>query len=1019
MSFDREPAPAGDRPVLRRRRRSPFVATLVALAVTVVAVALFARIWTDVAWFRQLGYGRVFGTQLLTRGLLFVAGAALMAAVVGGSLWVAYRSRPIYAPVSMEPASLDRYREGLEPVRRLVAVAVPVVLALFAGSAASQQWQTVLLWLNRVPFGSKDEQFGLDLGFFVFTLPWVQFLIGFLSSVVFVAGLASVATHYLYGGVRFASRGSRLTSAARAHLSVLAAAFLLLRAADYWFGRYALTTKEGAGNQITGLRFTDATAVLTARGILALGAAIVAVLFLAAVFVRSLRLVPVFGVVLLTVSAIIVGGIYPAAVQRFRVQPNQLDLEPKYIARNIAATRAAYGVDTVSKEPYEAKVDANVSDLRSSADAIPGIRLQDPAIVGPTFRQLEQNKQYYGFSDSLDVDRYTLDGKQGDTVIAARELNLGGVPTGNRNWVNDHLVYTHGFGVVAAYGNRSASDGKPVFFQSGIPSTGALGDYEPRIYFGEFAGNPPEYSIVGNVEGAAPIELDYPDDKLASGQRNTTYAGSGGVPIGSSFARLMYAIKFQEQNILLAKQVNEESRIIYDRRPLERVQKVAPWLTLDGDPYPAVVGKRVLWLVDGFTTTDRYPYSQLMDMDDATSDSLTQSSSAVTTLPRKKINYIRNSVKAVVDAFDGSVTLYAWDETDPLLKAWSKAFGNTVKPLSEMDGDLIAHVRYPEDLFKVQRKVLEKYHVTDPPAFFNSQDFWQVPDDPISGGGAVQQPPYYLTLQMPQADEARFSLTSTYIPVGRSRNVLTGFLQVDSDAGSSKGTKREGYGKLRLLQLPPGITVPGPGQVDNNIRSDSGVTQQLTYFSGGGQTKVTRGNLLTVPLAGGLIYVQPVYVESTGKSAYPLLRLVLVAFGDKVGMGSTLEEALTKVFGAGPGTGGSGSGGSGGGSGGGGSGGSGTGTTPPPAGGGTTGGSLAGALADAEKALTDSQAALRAGDWVAYGEAQKRLQSAIEAAVRAQGPASSTASGSASPTPSASASAGAASPSPSASPSDG
>jgi uncharacterized protein len=995
VTFEREPR--GPRPVLQQRRRGALAPTLVVLGVLIVLVLILSQYATEILWFNQLGFLQVYRTEQLTRVGLFLVGGLLMAAGVASSLLIGYRSRPIYAPVSAEQAGLDRYRESVEPLRRLVSVAVPAVLGLFAGSAAAQQWQTVQLWLNRVPFGRDDEQFGIDVGFFVFTLPWLQFVVGFLTAIVFLAGVAAVVTHYLYGGLRLQGQGPRLTSAARIHLSVLAAAFLLLRGLDYWLGRYALTTKDSS--LITGLTYTDANAVLTARGILAGIAVIVAVLFLVMAAVDRWRLIPLYGVAIMVACAIVIGGIYPAAVQRFQVTPNAQRLESDYIERNIKATRDAYGLSGIQQQSFTAKTTADANALRDDAETIPGIRLLDPALISDTYRQLQQIKQYYSFSDSLDVDRYSIDGQSRDAVIAVRELNLDNAPPAQRNWVNDHVVYTHGFGVVAAYGAQRASDGKPVFFQQGIPSTGDLGDYEPRVYFGESS---PDYSIVGAPEGARPQELDFPTD-AASGQQNNTYTGKGGIGIGSTLRKALYAIKFREGNILLSSAINEESKILYDRKPRERVEKVAPFLTLDGDPYPAVVDGRVSWILDGYTTSSHYPYSRTQVLEDATSDSITANRNSVVSLDNRRINYIRNSVKATVDAYDGTVTLYAWDEADPVLKAWSKVFPTAIKPLSQISGDLMSHVRYPEDLFKVQRNLLQRYHVNDPQSFFSQQDFWEVPDDPTGQTpSASTQPPYYLTLQMPGQTETAFSLTSTFIPAGGTRNVLTGFLAADADAGAVAGKKKPGYGQLRLLQLPKEPVVPGPAQVQNIFNSDPNVSQQLNILARG-STTVLRGNLLTLPLGDGFLYVQPVYVRSAGSGSYPLLQKVLVAFGDQqVGYANSLAEALDQVFGASTPSGGGDDNG---------------GDSPPAPTLSAADQRVQDALQAAAKALKDSSDALKAGDFTAYGTAQEALQKAVEDAQSAQDAAVSARQAAAAPAPTPSASAApAASPSPSVSP---
>lgn len=1011
MSFERDPRSA-PRPVVQRRRRGALAPTLAVLGVVVVLALLMSSIWTNVLWYRSVGYTAVYTTQLVSQALLFLVGAVVMAAGVFVSLAIAYRSRPVYAPVSTEQASLDRYRDSIEPLRRIVVIGVPLALGLFAGSAASQQWQTFLLWWNRVPFGTRDEQFDTDIGFFVFTLPFLQFLTGFFTAVVFLSGLAAIITHYLYGGIRLQGNGPRFTDAARIHLATLAAAFLLLRAVDYWLGRFALTTKDSA--RITGLTYTDANAVLTARGVLAGIALIVAVLFVVAAVVERFRMLPLYGVVLLVVSAILIGGIYPAIVQRFQVRPNEQAREATFIDRHLRATKAAYGIANLEKSEYRAQTEATPEALRADADTIPGIRLIDPALLSDTFRQQEQVRPYYSFPDSLDVDRYTVGGtERRDSVVAVRELDLEEAPAGQRNWVNDHIVYTHGFGMIAAYGNDRTTDGLPVFFQEGFARQFNGEDYQPRIYFGEKS---PPYSIVGAPQGTAPQEFDSPDGVAAAtddGQGGSlyTYTGDGGVRVGSLMNRLLYAIKFRDQNILLSDSVNSDSTILYDRRPRERIEKVAPFLTLDGDPYPSVVDGRIVWIVDGYTTSDRYPYSRTLLLNEATEDTLTVSATSVVAPGTQRVNYMRNSVKATVDAYDGTVTLYAWDDQDPLLKAWTKVFPNIVKPVSDISADLMSHLRYPEDLFKVQRQLLGRYHVDNPQTFFSQSELWRVPADPAPEPATQAfQPPYYLTLAMPGQDSPTFSLTSTYIPATgatNQRNNLTGFLAVDADAGTQAGQIREGYGTLRLLELPDDTPVQGPAQVQQQFRAEPRLGQELNPLKVGGST-IQYGNLLTLPLGEGLLYVQPVYVRGAGENSYPLLQRVLVSFGNQIAFANTLNEALDILF-----------------EGGGTSGGvpttPGTGTpTPTPSGSASpspTGGSgtpagspeeqLQQALQDAQTALADSRRALAAGDFTAYGAAQERLSNAVERAIAAQeelGQTSSSATTSPSPSPSGTAS---------------
>jgi len=995
VTFADAPRPR-PRPALRRRR-SPLIPTIVALVAAVVILLVVAQLATQVMWFDQLGFSQVLWTEWGTRTALFVLGFAVMAAAVSASLQYAYRARPVYAPTTNEQVNLDQYREAIEPLRRLVMIVGPLVLGLFGGGAASQRWQTVQLFLHRQEVGSTDAQFGLDLGFYMFTLPVLRFAVSFLMTSVVLSAVVAVATHYLYGGIRIGggAPGPRTTRQARVHLSVLGAVLLLLVAASYWLDRYSTLTKSTVANdrvRFAGATFTDVHAVIPSKAILAVAALVVAAAFVVNAFAGNWR-IPAIGVGLMIVSAVVVGGIYPAVVQRFQVQPNQQDKEAEFIQRNIEATRVAYGLTNVEVDEYEATVTAEQGALRQDAETTAEIRLLDPQIVSPSFRQLQQIRGFYNFPESLSVDRYTIDGESRDTVIAVRELNVVGLPEAQRNWINERTVYTHGYGVVAAYGNTRGARGAPAFWEGGIPSTGSMGEYEPRIYFGQTS---PVYSIIGAPEGDEGWEFDFPDDTSGTGQQVTAFPTkdvSAGPEIGNLWTELLFALKFGDEQILFSNRVHADSQILYDRDPRARVAKVAPYLELDGRVYPAVVDGRVKWIVDGYTTSDQYPYSASQSLEEATIDSLTEASATIQTLAPKTVNYIRNSVKATVDAYDGSVELYAWDAEDPVLRAWSSVFPASLKPVSEISGDLMSHIRYPEDLFKVQRTLLGQYHVTSAAEFFSGNDFWVNPGDPELSNPAVKQPPYYLTLKMPDQAEPVFSLMSTFIPAGdNARNILTGYLAANAEAGNTPGVVAETYGTLRLLELPRDSTVPGPGQAVSYFKADPIAGNELNILSQQGST-VRRGNLLTLPVGGGLLYVQPVYVQASSGTTYPLLQRVLVAFGDQVGYAQTLDEALNQVFGgdsgADAGDAGTGDGGV-------------TPTAPPtteptapptsgptteptvPPGTGDARADLRDALERAGQAIQDGQDALADGDFAAYGEAQDRLDAAIQDAMDAE-----------------------------------
>jgi uncharacterized membrane protein (UPF0182 family) len=756
--------------------------------------------------------------------------------------------------------------------------------------------------------------------------------------------------HYLYGGIRPQVAQERTTVAARVQLSVLIGLVVLLKAGAYWLDRFALALKDN--KLITGLTYTDVNALLPAKAILAGIAAICSLLFFANI-VRKSWLLPAAGTALLVVSSVLIAGVYPAAIQQFQVKPSESSKEAPFIQRNIDATRDAFGLSAVEVKDFQATLNAAAGQLSKDAVTISNIRLMDPNVLSATFRQLQQIKPYYTFGATLDVDRYKVDGVSYDTIVAVRELNIDGNPS--RNWINDHLVYTHGFGFVAAYGNVRDADGKPSFVVGDLPPTKGLGEFEPRIYFGE---NVPDYSIIGGTTTGEPVEFDYPDDASANGQKNVTYSGKGGVPVGSLFNKLVFALKYQEQRILLSNLINKDSKILFERNPRERVAKVAPWLTLDGDPYPALVDGRVLWIIDGYTTSAGYPYSRKTTLSGATTDALTANSTSITAQGNQTVNYIRNSVKATVDAYDGTVNLYGWDENDPVLKTWSKAFPNSIKSKSEMSEQLMEHIRYPEDMFRIQRDILSAYHVKSAAAFYGGQDFWRVPRDPSTfGANAGNQPPYYMTMQLPGSDKAAFSLTTPFVPRGGREN-LAAFAVVNSQAGPD-------YGKITVLQLPRSTNVAGPSQVASNFEAKPEVANSLSLLRQGG-SDVVLGNLLTLPVGGGLLYVQPVYVRATANAAaYPLLQKVLVSFGDQIGYSDTLKGALDQVFAGNSGTSESGES---------------TGSGKP-----TTGSNdLANALASAKQALADGQAALAKGDFTAYGKAQDRLKSAIAAAISAQ-----------------------------------
>ncbi|RZS32226.1 hypothetical protein EV193_11370 [Herbihabitans rhizosphaerae] len=880
--------PIGMPRLSRRSRILLIIAATVAVVLLVGARLLDA--YVDWQWFGEVGFRGVFTTVLWTRIALFFSVGILVGGLLAISLIIAYRTRPVFVPVAGADDPLARYRSTIVARVRLFGIGIPVLAGVASGAAAQGDWQIVQMWLNATPFGVTDPEFGNDIGFYAFKLPFYTWLIswGFIAIAVAFAGAA--VTHYIFGGIRLAGKGGQLTGTARMQLSITAGVFVLVYAIDYFFERYELLFSERREDLFNGATYTDLNAVLPAKLILTFIAVFCAVAFFVGGFLRNLQL-PAIATVLLVLSSVLIGVAWPLVLEQFSVKPNANEKEAKSIQRAMDATKQAYGLgpDKVTMDEYPGNSTLQPSEVRASnPGTLDNIRLLDPSILETTFTQLRAQENFYGFPDKLDVDRYTVNGKKQDYIVAAREINTAGLAENQRSWINQHLVYTHGNGFVAAqanttegaYRDNEAQGGYPRFTvsdlnaqNSGVPMPIPVN--QPRIYYGELATS---YAIVGGDQAR---EFDLPG-------KSFKYDGKGGIPIDGFFDKLIFAAYETEQNILFNSAVGEGSRIMYHRDPRDRVSKVAPWLTVDGDPYPAVVDGRIQWIVDGYTTLEHYPYSRETPLGSATSDSL----SGVARQADRPISYIRNSVKATVDAYDGSVNLFRIDEQDPVLKAWTSVFPGVVKPLSEAPAGLREHFRYPEDLFKVQRELLSRYHVDKPQEFFGNEQFWNVPPDPtkeggtVAGSNAAKQPPYYVYAQTPGQNEPKFQLTSALVSL--RREFLAAWMTVSSEP--------EDYGKIRVLRLPNGLQVDGPVQVQNRFNSTSEVTQQRTFFQNS-NTMVLSGNLLTLPVSGSLLYVEPMYIQQRNDKSFPQLARVLVSYNGRVGFAATIDEALNRVFG--------------------------------------------------------------------------------------------------------------------------
>jgi len=932
---------------------------LILLVLILVAISAYVGLYTDLLWFRSVHYSSVFTRRLTTEVLLFFVFGLAMALVVGINIVIAYRNRPPFRPRSAEQQQLELLSDAIGHVRTWVLVAVLLAVGLFTGSSAAGRWGTWMQWRNGVSFGIKDPQFHRDVSFYAFDYPMYRWVLGMAFAAVVLSLIAVLVVSYLYGALRPQTPGPKVTPAARAHLSVLFGVFVLLKAVAYYLDRFGLNFSK-RGFVDTGASYTDVHAVLPAKTILIFVAVICAGLFFANVRTRNWRL-PAIAFGLMIGAAIVIGGIFPLLIQQFSVRPSEADKEARYITRNIDETRLAYGLQLTSQKPnaavtltaYPGTSTGDNKSMRDDTSTLPNIRLLDPTAIPATFQQLQGFKGFYSFPDSLDVDRYDIDGKEQEQVVAVRDIQLSGLNPQQRSWINQHLVYTHGFGFVSAASNEVQPDGTPVFTESDIPPTGKLGtSFQPRVYFGESS---PRFSIVGGKASDGGRELDFPSSG-GTGQVNTTYHGTGGVPIGSLWRKLLYSLHFKDKNLLFSSAVNSQSRLLYIRNPADRVKKVAPFLKLDGDPYPALVGGRIIWIVDGYTTTDGFPYAARTSLSSATNDTFTRQASNVRR-GSGEVNYIRNSVKATVDAYDGTVTLYQWGARDPVLETWKKAFPGIIKPTSAMSAELRAHLRYPEDLFKVQRTLLTKYHITDAHAFYAGTDYWRVPNDPTKEPVSVPQPPYYLTLAMPGQTTPSFQLTTTLVQNNRPN--MASFVSVESDPSSPD------YGKITVLQLPSNTQVSGPGQVTNDFESFTPASTQLSLLRRGG-SRVDLGNLLTLPLGGSFVYVEPVYVRSAGLTSFPTLKRVLVSWNGTIAYQPSLMQALDVAFGTKaptqPPT-----------------------QQPPPTTGGGVSAQVRTLVAQLQTAQADAQTALRSGDLTAYARAEQRVATLIRRLAAATG----------------------------------
>jgi uncharacterized protein len=836
-------------------------AALAALA-GFVLLGAGSGLFVDAVWFGHLGYAVVFRTTLLAKLACFAIWSLVGAAGIAASaLYVTShaRERGVVRVVIRRGNGAETLPELIAPYTdripwRTLALAGALSVGVLFGLAQAANWQTYLLWLYGGSFSSVDPFFKRDIGFYVFSLPAYRAIVGAALGVVVLAGMAGGLLLWLQGAFDLRRPGEALPPAAVRLISVLLGVFFLGKAADYWLARYELLlSPHGA---VFGAGYTASHAQLPLLWLLIAAALVAAVLSLANSRVQGWRL-PVAAVVLVFAASLL-SSMLPDLYQRLRVRPDELRLEQPYLENNIALTRLAYGLDKIRTQPFPAKTPLDAAAVERNQPTFANIRLWDPGPLLDTYKQLQVIRLYYDFHD-IDVDRYDLPGGRRQVMLAGREIVSALLPANARTWVNQRLQFTHGFGAVMSPVTEVQGEGLPVFFLKDIPPVSSVGleIRQPRIYFGE---RTDDYVMVG----AAADEFDYP-----RGEQNVTnhYDGAGGVRLGSRLRRLVFAWSFRDVNLLISGNLRADSRILFRRSLADRISRLAPFLRLDHDPYLVISGGRLYWIQDAYTTSSAFPYSE--------------------PVAGLGLNYIRNSVKIVVDAYDGTVTFYAVDEKEPILAAYSRIFPGMFRPLAQMPEDLRRHVRYPEGLFLIQAEMYRTYHMTSPDVFYNKEDLWNFPNERV-GGTRTAVEPYYIIMRLPGGEREEFILMQPMTP--SNRNNMVAWLAARCDAPN--------YGELVEFAFPKERLIYGPQQIEARIDQDTVISQQLSLWNQMG-SKVIRGNLLVIPVEDSIVYAEPLYLRSE-QGQIPELKRVIVAYGDRLAMEPTLDAAISTVFGGAP-----------------------------------------------------------------------------------------------------------------------
>ena len=911
-------------------------AVLVPLGIIILVVLLWvvSRFFTEYLWFQEMGFTTVFWTRIWAPLVVMVAAGVVFFAIFYGNLRLARYFVPKVRPDGDAEGEVYELVDTQTRRGRRLFLAISIVLGVIFAVGYAGSWERIWLFFRQVDFGFSVPVFGRDAAFFVFTLPVARMVLTFVMLSFFFSFLGALGIYVSHRAIRVEGRSLRAAPHVKAHLSVILAVAMLGKAVDYLLGVWGLAYSERGFT--FGPSYTDVNVQIPVLRFLAIVAAIAAVLFLINIYFKGWRL-PALAIGLLFVTWLFAGQIYPAIVQQYRVSPTEIEKETPYITNNINSTRWAFDLNEVETVPFEANVSLDADDYEANAGTIDNVRVWDPSPALVTYRQIQEIRTYYSFTD-VDVDRYVVDDRYRQVLIAAREFDHSKLSDQAQTWVNQHLTYTHGFGVVVSPVSEATEQGLPRLFVQDIPPQGktSLNITRPEIYYGEV----PDSFVLVNTTAK---EFNYP---MGNDNVFTEYEGTGGVGIGSFARQLIFSVRFATIKLLVSDYLEPDSRILYRRSLEERVQTIAPFLQYDGDPYIVIRDDgSLVWIWDTYTTSDRFPYSE----------------------PNLNgVNYVRNSVKVVIDAYNGDVTFYQIDPGDALASAWGNVYPGLFTPSEEMPDDIRRHLRYPEDLLKVQAETLSVYHMTEPQTFYNKEDVWEIPTE-MYGGDEIRVEPYYLIMVLPGGEEEEFVLLQPFVPRAKQNMVSWMAARMDGDK----------YGELVVIAFPKDKLVFGPAQVEARINNDPVISSQLTLWDQAG-SEVIRGNLLVIPVEDSLIYVEPLYLQAA-QDAIPELTRVIVAYGDVVVMEPDLRTALESIFaGTGSGT---------------------TTTAPgstttttvpsttttvPPATTTTTiSGTLPtdrGALLDlAEKLYEEARAAQRIDDWATYGEKIKRLGEVITA----------------------------------------